>query len=76
MNVFAGFDENPSKTLQDIKEKKHYGLADGWTERCMDGKMDGQLKNSIPAHKHSFVVTVEVVIGVDWQVAHESINYE
>ena len=29
MNVFAKFDEIPSKILQDIKETKRYGHTDG-----------------------------------------------
>ena len=44
MKVFAKFDEIPSMTLQDIKEKKplrtHF-------------RSDGQRENSIPSHKHS-----------------------
>ena len=36
MNMFARFDENPAKTLQDIKERKYYG------------RTDGQRENSIP----------------------------
>ena len=28
MNMFARFDENPAKTLQDIKETKRYGRTD------------------------------------------------
>ena len=40
MNMFAGFDENPAMTLQDIKETKSYGL--------MDGRTHGQRENSIP----------------------------
>ena len=49
MNVFAKFDEIPSKLLQDIKETKRFGhtfvRSDGWT--------DGQRENSIPSHTHS-----------------------
>ena len=37
MNMFAKFDENPVKTLQDIKETKRYGMT------------DGQPDNSIPS---------------------------
>ena len=40
MNMFARFDENPAKTLQDIKETKRYGR--------MHASMDGQCENSIP----------------------------
>ena len=29
INMFARFDENPAKALQDIKETKPYGLTDG-----------------------------------------------
>ena len=32
MNMFARFNENPAMTLQDIKETKHYGRADGRTD--------------------------------------------
>ena len=28
MNMFARFDENPTMTLQDIKETKRYGRTD------------------------------------------------
>ena len=38
--MFARFDENPAKTLQDIKETKRYGQTDGHTH--------GQRENSIP----------------------------
>ena len=44
MNMFARFDENPAITLQDIKETKCYGR----TDTRMDGRTDGQRKNSIP----------------------------
>ena len=40
MNMFARFDENPAKTLQDIKETKRYGRT--------DARKDGQRENSIP----------------------------
>ena len=36
MNMFARFDENLAKTLQDIKETKRYGQTDGRT----DGRTD------------------------------------
>ena len=36
MNMFAWFDENPTMTLQDIKETKRYGLT------------HAQCENSIP----------------------------
>ena len=45
MNVFAKFDEIPSKTLQDIKERKRHGHTFVRT--------DGQRENCIPSHKHS-----------------------
>ena len=45
MNVFAKFDEIPSKTLQDIKETKCHGHT--------FVRSDGQRENSIPSHKHS-----------------------
>ena len=32
MNMFARFNENPAKTLQDIKETKRYGRTDGRTD--------------------------------------------
>ena len=38
--MFARFDENPTMTLQDIKETKGYGRTDTCT--------DGQHENSIP----------------------------
>ena len=44
MNMFARFNENPAKTLQDIKETKRYGGMHGRT----DGQMDRQRENSIP----------------------------
>ena len=31
-NMFASFDENPTMTLQDIKEIKHYGRTHGRTD--------------------------------------------
>ena len=43
MNMFARFDENAAKTLQDIKETKCYGRTDGRT--------DGQRENSLPTTK-------------------------
>ena len=49
MNVFAKFDEIPSKTLQDIKEAKRYGH----TFVRSVGRSFGQRENSIPSHKHS-----------------------
>ena len=42
--MFARFDENPAKTLQDIKETKRYGRKHGWTH----AHTDGQRENSIP----------------------------
>ena len=47
MNKYARFDEIPSKTLKDIKEKMVR------TNRRTDGWMDLQRENSIPTHKHS-----------------------
>ena len=44
INMFAGFDENPSMTLQDIKETKRYGRTHART----DGSTDGQRENSTP----------------------------
>ena len=32
MNMFARFDENPTMTLQDIKETKRYGRTDARTD--------------------------------------------
>ena len=32
MNMLARFDENPAMTLQVIKETKHYGRTDAWTD--------------------------------------------
>ena len=32
MNMFARFDENPAKTLQDIEETKRYGRPDARTD--------------------------------------------
>ena len=32
MNMFARFDENPAKTLQDIKETKRYGRTHTHTD--------------------------------------------
>ena len=40
MNMFTRFDENPTMTLQDIKETKRYGRTHAGT--------DGQRENSIP----------------------------
>ena len=46
MNQYARFDEIPSMTLKDIKEKNVMDeRTEGWT--------DGQRENSIPTHKHS-----------------------
>ena len=36
MNKFARFDENPTMTLQDIKETKHYGRKDARTHTRTD----------------------------------------
>ena len=49
MNVFAKFDEIPSKTLQDIKETKRHGH----TFVCSFVRTYGQRESSIPSHKHS-----------------------
>ena len=49
MNVFAKFDEIPSMTLQDIKERKRYGHTLVRSFVCSFG----QRENSIPSHKHS-----------------------
>ena len=32
MNMFARFDEIPPMTLQDIKERKRYGMTDAMTD--------------------------------------------
>ena len=48
MNMFARFDENPAKTLQDIKETKRYGRTDGSTDARTQGRTHGQRENSIP----------------------------
>ena len=45
--MFARFEEDPAKTLQDIKETKRYGLTDART----DGRTHGQRENSIPTTK-------------------------
>ena len=50
MNMFARFDENPSMTLQDIKETKCYGRTHAHT----DGQTDGQCENSIPTTNKVF----------------------
>ena len=34
--MFARFDENPAMTLRVIKETKHYGRTDGWTDARTD----------------------------------------
>ena len=44
MNTFARFDENPSMTLEDIKETKRYGRLDTRTQ----GRTHRQRENSIP----------------------------
>ena len=44
MNMFAGFNENPAMTLQDIKETKRYGRTHPRTHTSTDG----QRVNSIP----------------------------
>ena len=41
MNMFARFNENPTMTLQDIKETKRYGR----THRRTDGRTDGRTDN-------------------------------
>ena len=38
MNMFERFDENPTRTLQDIKETKCYGRAHGLTDAHTDVK--------------------------------------
>ena len=40
MNMFARFDENPAKTLQDIKESKRYGQTEARTHAHMDARTD------------------------------------
>ena len=40
MNMFARFDENPTKTLQDIKKTKRYGRTHGRTHARTDGRTD------------------------------------
>ena len=50
MNMFARFDENPAKTLQDIKKQN---VTDGRTDGRTDARTDGQRENSIPHHKQS-----------------------
>ena len=53
MNVFAKFDEIPSKTLQDIKETKRHGHTFVRLFVRSFVCSDGQRENSIPSHKHS-----------------------
>ena len=63
MNVFAKFDEIPSKTFQDIKETKRHGHT--FVRSFV--RTDGQRDNSIPSHKHSLrggIKTIGRVIGV------------
>ena len=61
MKVFAKFDEIPSMTLQDIKERKNVtdGRTDGRTVGLSVGQLVGQSvgqrENSIPFHKHSLL---------------------
>ena len=49
MNKYARFDEIPSRTLKDIKERKCYGRTDGRTDgRTMlrtNGRTDGWTDN-------------------------------
>ena len=45
INVFAKFYEIPSLTFQDTEKPKHRGQTNGW----MEGRMDRQRENSIPA---------------------------
>ena len=40
MNMFARFNENPARTLQDIKETKRYGRTDTRTDGRTDGRTD------------------------------------
>ena len=49
MNVFAKFDEIPSKILKVIKETKR----NRHTHTHTHGRKDGQRENSIPTHKYS-----------------------
>ena len=51
VNVFAKFDEIPSRTLQDIKEAKRYGHTLLFVRLFV--RSVGQRENSIPSHKHS-----------------------
>ena len=55
MNMFARFNENPAKTLQDIKETQRYGRTHGRT--------DGQRENSIPP-------TIKVCGGYKYLLNH------
>ena len=43
--MFARFDENPTMTLQDIKETN---ITDGRTHGHTHGRTDGQRENSLP----------------------------
>ena len=50
MNIFARFDENPAKTLQNIKETKRYGRTDAHTDNVKTvypprTKFAGAIKN-------------------------------
>ena len=61
MNKHARFDEIPSMTLKDIKERKRYGQTDGRT--------DGQRENSIPTHKHSLGGGIIITLSVGMETS-------
>ena len=54
MNVFAKFDEIPSKTLQDIKETNRHGHTFVRSFGSTDGRTDRQRENSIPPPQTQF----------------------
>ena len=52
MNMFARFNENPTMTLQDIKETKCYGQTDTQTDNVktvypLQTKFAGGIKNKV-----------------------------
>ena len=51
MNMFAKFDENPAKTLQDIKKTKCYRRTDGRTHARTYARTDNVKKVYPPQTK-------------------------
>ena len=69
MNVFAKFDEIPSKTLQDIKETKRHGHTFVSSFVCSFGRTDNvetvypPINTVCGGHKYSSVFNKTIIFG-------------